>query len=159
MERRVESRSAEGYYASLEVVREPSDLTKTRKFKPPPDAPTTKYVRPDLDDQTVPFLKESAPYELLDLQEAAPPPEPELPILALEDIEIPDPADCTEPQPIESIAFESLVSDTIRTTSDVIVRFQRSSTELVRPRVPWLLVVPLLVAAVALGIGVAMLAF
>jgi hypothetical protein len=197
MEPRVEYPSVEGYYASFEVGRQPSDLSKTRKFKPKPDAVTTKYVRPEPEndnDGTVPFIKESAPYELLDLQDGlhdVREPDPmalidQTDVVApvdMEDIELPDPSECSDEHDKyealesidaiedsiddaieasmarESIMTASLISNTVRTTPDVIVRFQRSSTYVTRPRIPWLAIGALLVSAIALGIGVSLLIF
>ena len=169
MEPRVEATSVGGYYASFEVRREPTDLTRTRKFKPKPDLVTTKYVRPEAeDDRTVPFIKESSPYELLDLQQEADAPISDLLDLTdvveqvdMEELALPDPADCSDAvppiDPRESIAMANLVRD--ESPPDVIVRFQRSSTYITRPRVPWAVISAMLVAAVGLGMGVAFLAF
>ena len=59
--------------------------------------------------------------------------------------------------PRESIAMANLVRD--ESPPDVIVRFQRSSTYITRPRMPWAVISAMLVAAVGLGMGVAFLAF
>jgi len=153
--RRIEvtsSGSEAAYYASLEIrgLPRPPDLAKTLRFKKPPPIPkpepeTTKFERCD-DPVTMPFLKESAPYELIDIQDG--PAE-----VAVEG----DPVELVEIdlESMELIAASDLLAgDTIRSAGPMFESPRPSATR----GLLVIVVIAVLVAAFAIGIALAYLA-
>ncbi|MBA2544798.1 MAG: hypothetical protein H0V17_34455 [Deltaproteobacteria bacterium] len=142
------SSSEVAYYASLEVrgLPRPADLAKTRRFKKPPpipqlDPPTTKFERCD-DPVTMPFLKESAPYELIDIQDA--------PAEAAQEGEPVDIVDI-DLESMELIAASDLLAgDTIRSAGPLFEQQPRS--------LRWVVIGLVLFAAFVVGIALAYLA-
>jgi hypothetical protein len=114
-----------------------SDGAKTIRFRPAlKHLATTKFVRRSIEPDTSPFVRYSAPYELIDIQEDA------APFVKVEVV---------EPHPLELVATTNLVGvDTIVTVGSVFETEVPVSVVSYRP----ILIVGILLAAFALGLGV-----
>jgi hypothetical protein len=143
-------------YASIEIVREPSELAKTIRFRRKPvDSLTTRFAHVGLrstaaDERgTVPYEKHSEPYERVEIQPDSPP-EPEvgdsIPFLQI---------DVWESG--ELVASSNLVA--IDDPEDTLVDLEVQTTAPIERAAPrsWfrpLVVISFLAAAFAVGLGV-----
>jgi hypothetical protein len=148
-------------YISIEIVREPSELAKTNRFKRKPneDAHTTPFVRESsqslrsmpVDERgTVQFVKYSAPYEKIELEE-----QPEPAPLAKEESAPFLQIDVWESG--ELVASTNLVAIDEIEPSDTLVDVEVEAIEATARPPGWfrpLIVIGLLAGAFAIGLGV-----